>query len=108
MGLGRGAQEESLLAAETAGRKQLATEAQLNEGEEQRAQRLQRAEEHARVRQHVKDMQRAFYCEVRLSHDAHVVVMATRGHLVDAFLLFFRLGANCWVEGVPWLQVPLK
>jgi hypothetical protein len=68
MGLGRGAQEESLLAAETAGRKQLAIEAQLNEGDEERVQRLQRAEEQARVRQHVKDMHREFYCEVWLSH----------------------------------------
>jgi hypothetical protein len=64
-GLGRSAQEEQLLAAETARRKQLAVEAQASEGEEQRAQRLERAADQARVKETVREMHRAFYCEVR-------------------------------------------
>jgi hypothetical protein len=64
MGLGRQSQEEALVAAETASRRQLTVEAQLQEDEEQRQGRILREEEKARTRAHVQEMQRAFYCEV--------------------------------------------
>lgn len=64
-GLGRSAQEEELIASETARRRALATEAQVCEGEAQRAQRLERAEAQSRVKETVKEMQRDFYCEAR-------------------------------------------
>lgn len=65
LGLGRGALEDSLIAAETGARRQLAVEAQRHETEQQREQRAARVEEQARVKAGVEEMQRAFYCDVR-------------------------------------------
>jgi hypothetical protein len=64
MGLGRQSHEEALVAAETASRRQLTVEAQLQEDEEQRQDRLLREEEKARTHAHVQETRRAFHCEV--------------------------------------------
>jgi hypothetical protein len=64
MGLGRMQLEHEQIAAETATRRQLDVEAQMNEDAETTQSRLQRAEERERVEAHVQEIKRSFFCEV--------------------------------------------
>ena len=73
MGLGRAQLEQSIVEAETATRRQLDVEQQMQETEMQRQQRMQRAEEREMVVKQVADMNRTFYCEVRTYYLCFVV-----------------------------------
>lgn len=64
MGLGRMQLEHEQIAAETATRRQLAVEEQMNEDVQTTQSRLQRAEERERVEAHVQEIKKSFYCEV--------------------------------------------
>lgn len=64
MGLGRMQLEHEQIAAETATRRQLAVEEQMNEDVHTTQSRLQRAEQREKVEAQVQEIKKSFYCEV--------------------------------------------
>lgn len=80
MGLGRMQLEHDQIAAETATRRQLTVEEQMNEDLQTTHNRLQRAEEREKTEAHVQEIKKSFFCEVRVTHIHCISTSPCTGH----------------------------
>lgn len=102
MGLGRHAQEAALVATETASRRQLAVEAHLLEDAATREERMRGERERAATREHVQDIRKAFFCEVRRPlRPRHVTDAKLAAARACRYLCTLRLQLCAMVAGTP-------